>query len=63
MYQKVVVMVRQAGHLHHCKGEEGAPEEAEEGEEEVLLLLTGTREVVAELGSQLLVVGEVVEGQ
>lgn len=62
MYQKMVV-VRQAGHLHHCKGEEVAQEEEGEGEGEVLLLLAGIREVVAELGSQLPVVGEEVEGQ
>lgn len=55
--------MRQAGHLHHCKGEEVAQEEGEEGEEEVLLLLVGIREVVAELGSQLPVVGAEVEGQ
>lgn len=55
--------MQQAGHLHHCKGEEGVPEEVEEAEEEVCLLLAGTREVVAELGSQLPAVGEEVEGQ
>lgn len=55
--------MRQAGHLHYCKGEVAAREEGEEGEEEVLLLLVGIREVVAELGSQLPVVGAEVEGQ
>lgn len=57
-----MVVVGQAGHPHH-KGEEGTLEEGEEEEEAVLLLLVGTGEVVAELGSQLLAVGEEVEGQ
>lgn len=56
-------MVRQAGHLYHYTGEEGTLEEGAGEEEAVLLLLVGTGEVVAELGSQLLVVGEEVEGQ
>lgn len=56
------MVVRQAGHLHHYKGEEGTLEEGE-GEEEAVLLLVGTEEVVAELGSQLLAVEEEVEGQ
>lgn len=45
MYQKVVVVVQQAGHLDR-KGEEVAQEEGVEGEEEEPLLLVGIREVV-----------------
>lgn len=63
MYQKVVVVGGQAGHLHLHKREEVAQEEEEEGEEGVLLLLIGIREGVAGLGSQLLAVGEEGEGQ
>lgn len=63
MYQKVVVVVQQAGHLHHSKGEEVAQEEGVEGEEEEPLLLVGIREVVGGLGSQLQAAGEEVEGQ
>lgn len=59
----MVVRVWQAGQLHHCRVGEGALEEAGEGEEGVHLLLAGTREVGAEWGSQLPVVGEEVEGQ
>lgn len=59
----MVVVVRQAGHLHHCKGEAAAQEEGAAGEEEVLLLLVGIKEVVAESGSQLQAVGEEVEEQ
>lgn len=57
------MVVQQAGHLHLRKGEEGA-REGEAGEEgEGLPLLAETREVVAEPGSQLQVVGEEAEGQ
>lgn len=63
MYQKVVVVVRQAGHPHHHKREAVAQEEGVEGEEGVLLLSMGIKEVVAESGSQLPEVGEEGEGQ
>lgn len=63
MHQRVVVVVRQAGHLHHHKREEVVQEEEEEGGEEELLLGIGIREVVAGSGSQLPVGGVEGEGQ
>lgn len=41
-----MVVVEQAGHLDHSKGEEVAQEEGAEGEEEEPLLLVGMREAV-----------------